>query len=284
MGYELINWIDDDDITADRLNAMDNGIKTNEEELSKIKNNIPEDYIKSISSDGNDTLTVTKREDSTEDIKINNVEHSINSDTAIKAEQDSEGNVIKDSYLKTNGENKFNGTIWGDEFALKTTNGSRDGGIGIMINTNEQYVYLYNWGGKKAYLRCYGGGRVGPLQTDYQPDGTNDNELATCKYVNDKATGMDTSLLSILNQCYKKDPSGIIHQFIELEATTEEIDVQFPISFPEKCLFVGIEILNPQKDSSSNVKFETIEKGLDSVKLFKIGAGTPTISVMAVGI
>lgn len=119
------------------------------------------------------------------------------------------------------------------------------------------------------------------------PIDTNNTQIATCEFVKAQSASMqiDTLDLNYQNNIYwSKEPSVVITQFIELTADTEEISISLPISFSQKCLFVGIEIDNKDKDISKNVSFNVIEKGLDSIKLFKIGEGTPNITVMVKGI
>lgn len=115
---------------------------------------------------------------------------------------------------------------------------------------------------------------------------TNTDQLATCAFVKAQSASMQVSTLNINNKnnnYWTKDPSGIVHQFAKVDATTEEITIPFPISFPSKCLCVMIEILNPDKDISKNVSFNIIEKNVDGIKLLKIGNGNPTITVTAIG-
>lgn len=277
MNYELLNWENDQDISADRLNHMDMGIKEND---TNIKNS-----VSNISFNGTDTLTVTKVDGSDENIIIDTINN------AIKAEQDSAGNTINKTYIP-NGGYDFNSDerlTYANKNGFLIKSGIKDygqgdtsGAVGLKIEKNTIAFLNLSFGSLSPVLSY---DRILNKVTVNTPNiDADDNQIATAEFVKSQSASSDVSLLDILNQCYKKDASGLIHQFIEAEATAEEIDVQFPISFPEKCLFVGIEILNPGKDSSSNVKFETIEKTLDSVKLLKIGTGTPTISVMAVGI
>lgn len=112
---------------------------------------------------------------------------------------------------------------------------------------------------------------------------TNTTQLATCEFVKAQSASMQVSTLNTNNNYWTKDPSGIVHQFSKVDATTEEITIPFPISFSSKCLCVMIEILNPDKDISKNVSFNIIEKNVDGIKLLKIGNGNPTITVTAIG-
>lgn len=269
MDYELINWKDDDDISAERLNSMDNGIKNANDNLEEKANKEElNNYIPN-SQKGITVATLVEGKipeeqlPNSSDLDVNN----INSNVFV--------NIPDTSTVRNIGSRFTDDTGFAIYFAYNRM------GIG-KIDSNDTI--------KIPFFSTIGGGSSVNLASNSTLSGTpssddNSTKIATTGYVKAQSASMDTSLLSILNQCYKKDPSGLIHQFVELEATVEEIDVQFPISFPEKCLFVGVEILNPQKDSSvSNIKFETIEKTLDSVKLLKIGTGTPIISVMALGI
>ena len=162
-------------------------------------------------------------------------------------------------------------------FGIKTGSASYSAGIGLLVGSsltglinfdNATSVVAYNMKTNKTEV--------------IQPTGE-DSEIASCKYVNDKSASMQVSTLNTNNNYWTKDPSGIVHQFAKLEATTEEITIPFPISFPSKCLCVMIEILNPDKDISKNVSFNIIEKNVDGIKLLKIGNGNPTITVTAIG-
>lgn len=117
--------------------------------------------------------------------------------------------------------------------------------------------------------------------TQYVTD--NSTHIATTAFVKAQSANMQVSTLNTNNNYWTKDPSGLVHQFAKVDATTEEITIPFPISFPSKCLCVMIEILNPDKDISKNVSFNIIEKNVDGIKLLKIGNGNPTITVTAIG-
>ena len=88
------------------------------------------------------------------------------------------------------------------------------------------------------------------------------------------------------NNYWTKNIDGIITQVTEIELNGEkEIDIQFPISFTKKCLFLDVEIINPEKDTSINCIFHTIEKTVDGAKLLKVGTGSPKkIVVKVIGI
>lgn len=117
------------------------------------------------------------------------------------------------------------------------------------------------------------------------PDNNNDStRIATTHFVKAQSASMQVSALDTNDNYWIKEPSGLVIQYAELDANTQEIDVPLPISFPNKCLFVGVEILNTEKDVSKNVDFNIIEKNVDSIKLLKIGTGNPTIIVRAEGI
>lgn len=118
--------------------------------------------------------------------------------------------------------------------------------------------------------------------TQYVTD--NSTCIATTAFVKAQSANMQVSTLNTNNNYWTKDPSGLVHQFAKVDATTEEITIPFPISFPSKCLCVMIEILNPDKDISKNVSFNIIEKNVDGIKLLKIGNGNPTITVTAIGV
>lgn len=162
-------------------------------------------------------------------------------------------------------------------FGIKTGSASYSAGIGLLVGSS--LTGLINFGNATSVVAY----NMKTNKTEViQPSGE-DNEIASCKYVNGKSASMQVSTLNTNNNYWTKDPSGIVHQFAKMEATTEEITIPFPISFPNKCLCVMIEILNPDKDISKNVSFNIIEKNVDGIKLLKIGNGNPTITVTAIG-
>lgn len=97
---------------------------------------------------------------------------------------------------------------------------------------------------------------------------------------------MRVSESDIVGTGWIKNIDGVITQIMEVDLTEqEEVDIQFPISFPEKCLFLDVEILNIEKDTSINCNFHTVEKTLDGAKLLKVGTGSPKkIIVKVIGI
>lgn len=90
----------------------------------------------------------------------------------------------------------------------------------------------------------------------------------------------------IVGTGWTKNIDGVITQIMEVDLTgQEEVDIQFPVSFPEKCLFLDVEIINIEKDTSINCNFHTVEKTLDGAKLLKVGTGSPKkIVVKVIGI
>lgn len=98
---------------------------------------------------------------------------------------------------------------------------------------------------------------------------------------------MSLNTLSKNNSNYWiKNIDGLITQVTEIDLNgQQEIDVQFPISFTQKCLFLDVEIINIEKDTSINCNFHTVEKTLDGAKLLKVGTGSPKkIVVKVIGI
>lgn len=98
---------------------------------------------------------------------------------------------------------------------------------------------------------------------------------------------MSLNTLSKNNSNYWiKNIDGLITQVTEIDLNgQQEIDVQFPISFTQKCLFLDVEIINIEKDTSINCNFHTAEKTLDGAKLLKVGTGSPKkIIVKVIGI
>lgn len=98
---------------------------------------------------------------------------------------------------------------------------------------------------------------------------------------------MSLNTLSKNNSNYWiKNIDGLITQVTEIDLNGQQkIDVQFPISFTQKCLFLDVEIINIEKDTSINCNFHTVEKTLDGAKLLKVGTGSPKkIVVKVIGI
>lgn len=185
---------------------------------------------------------------------------------------------INNDYLFT--ENTYYGTGMPPStksFGIKTGSARYSAGTGLIVGSS--FSGIINFGNATALIAY--NNKTNKTEV-IQPTGE-DSEIASCKYVNDKSASMQVSTLNTNNNYWTKDPSGIVHQFAKLEATTEEITIPFPISFPSKCLCVMIEILNPDKDISKNVSFNIIEKNVDGIKLLKIGNGNPTITVTAIG-
>lgn len=304
MSYNLLNWVDDQDITADKLNYMDSGIKSANDGLSTKVDKIElSEYIPN-SEKGVSVATLVDGKVPASQLPSNS---GGNTDTtmdvkALTEPLDDWHNLKTGIYVV----DKIN-------FFTKSTLHKPpcvQSGICMVYNADTYALiefYPLNYNINPADNKCvlkktdsvWGNWfrEIAPeflfLNTNFTGTpkaptasaDTNTTQLATCEFVKSQSTSMQVEDIAISDNYWVKEPSGLITQFVEVEATAEEIDVQFPISFSEKCLFVGVEILNPGKDSSvSNIKFETIEKTLDSVKLLKIGTGTPTISVMAVGI
>lgn len=295
--YSTVNWVDDDDIEAYKLNKTDAQVKVLTEAINDIIDSVETDKTltkESVPADSKAVGDALEKKLGVSDMSAST--NKIGAGYNFNSLPTPNNDQFRSNILNFTEENKTSvrpfvgksygggdGTNW-NGLAFAT-----DGFTNFIQThpTNKKFYYGGVSGNDRYCIQLANVDSPALTGTPTAPTAsadTNTTHLATCEFVKSQSASMDTSLSSILNQYYKKDPSGLIHQFVELEATAEEIDIQFPISFPEKCLFVGVEILNPQKDSSSNVKFETIEKGLDSVKLLKIGAGTPTISVMAVGI
>lgn len=129
------------------------------------------------------------------------------------------------------------------------------------------------------------------IKTIAQTPPTSDNsvQVATTQFVKAQSATMAVNTLAkteAVNQYWAKEPSGTITQYVELEMNDEqEIDVLFPISFPQKCMFLDVEIINADKDTNLYCAFHTVERTVDGAKLLKVGTGSPKkIVVRAVGI
>lgn len=117
----------------------------------------------------------------------------------------------------------------------------------------------------------------------------NSTKLATTQFVKAQSATMLINTLAktyTVNQYWAKEPSGTITQYVEVDMNDEqEIDVLFPISFPQKCMFLDVEIINADKDTNLYCAFHTIERTVDGAKLLKVGTGSPKkIVVRTVGI
>lgn len=204
-------------------------------------------------------------------------------ENATKAERDSDGNIIKDTYFNIKTGIVNDGYIASGEhtFRIKNQSANTASGSGFILQSDR--VGIYNWNLNKYILSSLNSGK-GYVQGNTPPIETSDGTMATCNFVKSQSASMQVSTLDTDYNYWIKEPSGLVIQYAELDANTQEIDVPLPISFPNKCLFVGVEILNTEKDVSKNVDFNIIEKNVDSIKLLKIGTGNPTIIVRAEGI
>lgn len=147
------------------------------------------------------------------------------------------------------------------------------GYITVLGRENEEQIYVDKY-----------------LDTPTKPDGwtqveetsitTQSTMIAYLSEATPAMTSLDT------NNYWTKNIDGLITQIAEVNLNEEqEIDVQFPISFPQKCLFVDTKIINEEKDTSINCDFHIIEKTVDGAKLLKVGTGSPKkIVVKAIGI
>lgn len=317
--YQATEWNTGDTITKDKMNKIEKGIETNSKEfgnyatrielsdyipnsakgvsvatlengkipMSQIPDSDTEQtisgYVKDVTSDGNATLTITT-DSSPHNIKINNVENAVNAEVATKATQDSDGHAINSTYLKRSG-----GTITGN--IIMDNSSERqivNSGINAGLFFGRSSLGGYDW--KKGrfifnYIQSSNTFEISPKVFVPAPSTTdNSTRAATTSFVKAQSASMQVEDIITSDNYWVKEPSGLITQFIEIEATTEEIEVPLPLAFSHKCLFVDVDVLNQEKDTSMDVKFNTIEKGLNSVKLLKIGTGTPKITVRVQGV
>lgn len=268
-------------------------------------------YVKDVTSDGNATLTITT-DSSPHNIKINNVENAVNADLATKATQDSQGRTIYKGYLeRSNG--YYNGNIddirtegiysvassttgnkpktWGRLLVLNSSYNSTTGWTWQMFfYTNINEIYVRNnisngvWTSWEKIAFTSSPSFSGTPTAPTPSTSDNSTKLATTAFVKSQSASMRVEDIITSDNYWVKEPSGLITQFVEIEAATEEIEVPLPLAFSDKCLFVDVDVLNQEKDTSMDVKFNTIEKGLNSVKLLKIGTGTPKITVRVQGV
>lgn len=269
MSYELINWKNNDDITAEKLNKMDQAIFQSLEQEYNI------DY--------SNIMCVKDLKEPLDDWN--------NLDVGIYLITDNNRNFFYADTTKNYPSNRRNGLVI--VHTANNVNGKKLGKIEFYptwYNGNPvdpKYIKIAfnnsfsNWITEKApnwNISFTEKTNETPVSTD------NSKKIADTAFVKSQIATMDVDDFESSTSFWSKEPSGMIAQFIELTADTEEISISLPISFSQKCLFVGIEIDNEDKDISKNVSFNVIEKGLDSIKLFKIGEGTPNITVMVKGI
>lgn len=134
--------------TGNLTGTADNAIKDNKNQQ------IDSTYIKDISIN-NDTLTVTKGNDDSQDITINNISHAISSDNATnatKATQDSAGQTINTTYVKGVTANNATLTITKGNGSTSTTTINN---VSNATNANNLVIS----GGTSAHIK-YGGGDV----------------------------------------------------------------------------------------------------------------------------
>lgn len=315
--YQATEWNTGDTITKDKMNKIEKGIETNSKEFGnyatriELSDYIPNSakgvsvatlengkipmsqipdsdtgqtisgYVKNVTSDGNATLTITT-DSSPHNITINNVKNAVNAEVATKATQDSEGNIIKDVYFNIKKGIVNGGYIasGGSTFRIKNQSANVNSGNGFILTGGE--IGFYDWKLNEYVLRISVGSKSVMVSN---PDNNDDSaRIATTHFVKAQSASMQVSALDTNDNYWVKEPSGLITQFVEVEVTTEEIEVPLPLLFSHKCLFVDVDVLNQEKDTSMDVKFNTIEKGLNSVKLLKIGTGTPKITVRVQGV
>ena len=225
-------------------------------------------YVKGITA-SNATLTVTKGNGTTSTVTINNVGNST------KATQDSQGQQITTTYLK-----KFGGQItdfnittegiyyWGSADAL-TNNApemqskpgvvcvfadeaspSRIFQVANIVSNGASYIRSYvngNWGSwnKIAYIDspAFSGTPIAPTPS------TSDNstKIATTAFVKSLFTASKQQ-----NGWHKEASTGMIWQWgewnIQSISASASTNVTFPISFPNKCLFVIPSVYNAAED------------------------------------
>lgn len=280
MSYVKQNWKTGDTITATKMNNMDNAISVNDSAISILNEN----KLNKPTNTGTEGQVIVKGTGDT--ICYEDMPTTIeNADVANKAISDKNGLQIDTNYLKLTG-GEVNGNIYvtGQNY-LRLKTGSKDAtdGCGLALNNKNSSVALLDWSLSGQGVIIYHAGDV-YATTKTPPANDNSDKIVTTNFVKNQSSSMQVSALDTDNTYWVKEPSGLITQFIEIEATTEEIEVPLLISFPNKCLFVDVDVLNQEKDTSMDVKFNTIEKGLNSVKLLKIGTGTPKITVRVQGV
>ena len=267
-------------------------------------NNINTTYIKNITnSDG--TITITKGNGITSKIVINNVS---NANSTKKIENEAVSGSAVDLITGTMADS--------DYFRIR---------IGGDVDNGYAEIATADGGNEPIYIRQYSGGlhdfsslkrtatildengntsfpgnvtANGAMYSATPSTTDNSTRLATTAFVKAQSAKMSTNLMSlmavaqdneeqyIVDQYWIKDSSGTINQYMEINLNEkQELDVQFPISFPQKCLFLDIEIINIEKDININCNFHIIEKTTDGAKLLKVGTGNPKkIIVKATGI
>lgn len=188
-------------------------------------------YIKGVTVN-NATLTITKGNGTTSTVTINNVAHSTNSDNATKATQDSNGNVISNTYIKNTGDD-ISGNYYTSNNTIRIKNGTNENdGCGFSVSTTavslfdysiSSYPIIYNIGEKYAVANT-------------PPTSDNSTKIATTAFVKSLFTASKQE-----NGWEKDGVTGIIFQWgtwsINNSSGGATTNVTFPISFPNDCLF-----------------------------------------------
>ena len=158
-------------------------------------------------------------------------------------------------------------------FTCKFPDSSNYSNSGVGFTAHDTIGFLQvGWTDTKAFV----GGGAGNTIRWYKELAFKDNIPSAVNTMMVKPAMMMMSENDIVGTGWTKNIDGVITQIMEVDLIgQEEIDIQYPVSFPEKCLFLDVEIINVEKDTSINCNFHTIEKTVDGAKLLKVGTGSP---------
>lgn len=261
------------DITINNVSNADNSKTSTKATQDSQGQTINTTYIKGVTA-SNATLTITKGNGTTNTTTVNNVSHATNADNSTKATQDKNGNDITTSYIaRANG--YFRGTkdlntlytegSWAYDNSYANSPNGGWGKILVLNNytmTNDSGSYIYQLafpttGNTNFYFRrnitntgwtswrevtftdspAFSGTPTAPTPS------TSDNstKIATTAFVKSLFTASKAT-----NGWHKEASTGFIWQWGQ-EANYHDImdgnygssgSLNFPISFPNKCLAV----------------------------------------------
>ena len=191
-------------------------------------------YVKEVTAN-NATLTITKGNGTTSTTTINNVAN------AIKATQDSNGDIISSTYLKLSGGTMTGNITVSNDKAIyfKSGTSTTDNGIGFYASnvTNSVGIVDLSSGKVDAVLTCNTGSIPNfPKGATAQTPSTSDNNtrVATTAFVKSLFTASKTN-----NGWWKDGNTGIVRQWGYIsQGNYSAVTHNFPISFPNKCFAV----------------------------------------------
>lgn len=198
--------------TGNLTGTADNAIKDNKNQQ------IDSTYIKDISVN-NDTLTVTKGNDDSQDIIINNISHAINSDNATNATNADVSKKVNNTATNGSVIDLVTGTMANNDFFRIRIGGSDDAGYTEIATADN--------GNEPIYIRQYGGSNFGfsnPIRTATILDSSGNTSFpgtVTAPNFNGKATkASQDSDGNAINTTYLKRSGGTMGGALNLANNT----------------------------------------------------------------